>query len=160
MHAYCVAELHLAEAAAFKRIHAARTARRFPAIFGALADGRLHLSAVVLLAPHLTEDTADELLAAATHQSKPEVERLLAARFPRPDLLSWVEALPGPAIAPPVDQHAPGRVEDQPPAREAEAPLGPQPVTMQHAPCWRLAQDHPPVARGLRGAVHAEQAGA
>src|SRR5262245_61278207 len=30
MYAYCVQELRLSEEAAFKRIHAARTARRFP----------------------------------------------------------------------------------------------------------------------------------
>ena len=70
MFAYCVGELRLSEDAAFKRIKAARAARRFPAIFEALAAGRLHLSAVVLLAPHLTEETVDELLVAATHQSK------------------------------------------------------------------------------------------
>src|SRR5574342_738218 len=68
MFAYCTAELHLSEDAAFKRIHAARAARRFPAIFAAVAQGRLHLSAVVLLAPHLTEDNAADLLAAAVHK--------------------------------------------------------------------------------------------
>src|SRR2546426_10189856 len=88
--AYCVHELRLSEEAAFKRIHAARTARRFPAIFAALAEGRLHLSAVVLLTPYLTEATADELLAAATHKSKAQIEVLLAERFPRPDMLAWV----------------------------------------------------------------------
>src|SRR2546428_13001648 len=75
MFAYCVGELHLSEDAAAKRIQAARTARRFPTIFDALADGRLHLRAVVLLARHLTEATADELLAAATHRSKAENEQ-------------------------------------------------------------------------------------
>src|SRR3970040_1359697 len=44
MYAYCVHALGLSEDAAFKRIHAARTARRFPA----LDQGRLHLSAVIL----------------------------------------------------------------------------------------------------------------
>jgi hypothetical protein len=44
MSTYCVGELHLSEESAFKRIHAARTARRFPAIFEAVAEGRLHLS--------------------------------------------------------------------------------------------------------------------
>ena len=68
----------MSEDAAFKRIRAARTARRFPAIFAAVADGRLHLSAVVMLAPHLTEDTVDELLTAAIHKSKSEIEELLA----------------------------------------------------------------------------------
>src|SRR5512144_289882 len=70
MLAYCMGELHLWEQAALKRIRAARTARRFPVIFEAVAAGRLHLTAVVLLAPHLTEDTAEELLSAASHQSK------------------------------------------------------------------------------------------
>src|SRR5213592_3725183 len=54
MFSYCVHELRLSEEAAYKRIHAARVARKFPVIFEALADGRLHLTAVGLLAPHLT----------------------------------------------------------------------------------------------------------
>src|SRR2546425_984498 len=40
MHAYCVHALRLSEEAAFKRIRAARTARRVPAIFAAPAHGR------------------------------------------------------------------------------------------------------------------------
>src|SRR5437867_3440117 len=51
MHAFCVGELRFSEDAAYKRIQAARTARRLPAIFDALAEGRLHLAAVCLLAP-------------------------------------------------------------------------------------------------------------
>src|SRR6266700_2405160 len=58
MYDYCVRELHMSEDTAFKRIRAARTARQFPAIFAALADGRLHLGAVVLLTPRLTPETA------------------------------------------------------------------------------------------------------
>src|SRR5438128_11630628 len=54
MFLYCVHELHLSEDSAYKRIQAARTARQFPAIFDALAQGRLHLTAVNLLAPYLT----------------------------------------------------------------------------------------------------------
>src|SRR5512134_3619243 len=54
MFSYAVHELRLSEDAALKRIQAARAARQFPAIFDAVADGRLHLSAVTLLAPHLT----------------------------------------------------------------------------------------------------------
>src|SRR5437867_7820404 len=56
MYVYCVEELRLSEDATRKRIQAARAARKFPALFDALADGRLHLSGVVLLAPHLTPD--------------------------------------------------------------------------------------------------------
>src|SRR6266545_831343 len=86
MYSYCVHELHLSDETAFKRIRAARTARQFPSILAALADGRLHVSAVVLLAPYLTPANADELLTAAAHRSKAEIEQLLAERFPRPDL--------------------------------------------------------------------------
>jgi len=93
MYAYCIHELHLSEDAVFKRIQVARVARRFPAIFPALADGRLHLSAVVLLAPHLTKENAGELLAAAAHRTKSEVEQVLAERFPRPDVPGLVRAL-------------------------------------------------------------------
>jgi hypothetical protein len=66
MFEFCVRRLHCSEQAAMKRIRAARAARRFPAIFDAVAEGRLHLSAVVLLATHLISDNADELLGAAS----------------------------------------------------------------------------------------------
>ena len=93
MHLYCVHELHMSEETAWKRLRAARAARQFPAIFPALADGRVHLTAIVLLAPHLTADTADELLAAATHRSKSEIERLLAERFPKLDVRTTLQPI-------------------------------------------------------------------
>jgi len=143
MFAYCVGELHLSEEAAFKRIHAARAARRFPAIFTAVAEGRLHLSAVVMLAPHLTEENAEELLTAATHRTKAQIERILAERFPRPDVLAWVREIPASSTAVSIehlDQHAPGRVEPapgpvQPPTLECHRPrvkaLAPQRFALQ-----------------------------
>jgi 5-methylcytosine-specific restriction endonuclease McrA len=102
MFSYCVHELHMSEDVAYKRICAARAARRFPAIFTALAEGRLHVSAVVMLAPHLAPDTAGDLLAAAAHKSKAAIERLLAERFPKPDLPTVVRPL-----APVVAAHEP-----------------------------------------------------
>ena len=133
MFSYCVHALGLSEEAAFKRIHAARTARRFPALFPAPAQGRLHLSAVILLAPHLTAENADDLLASAAHKTKAELERLLAERCPRPDLPARVEAIPPPPSPAPLlpgDQHAPGRVEAPlPPPRVA--PLSPQRYALQ-----------------------------
>jgi len=107
MYEYCVGALHLSEQGAYKHIRAARAARRFPAIFPAVADGRLSLTAVVLLAPYLIEATADELLAAAVHQTRAEIERLLAARFPKADLPTLVQAIPS---AVPVGQLSPGTV--------------------------------------------------
>ncbi|HEY3216234.1 MAG TPA: hypothetical protein VGK93_07040 [Candidatus Eisenbacteria bacterium] len=81
---YCVLELRMAEDAAEERIDVARAARQFPGIFEAVAEGRLHLSAVVLLAPYLTQENADELLAAAAGRTEREIEELVAQRFPRP----------------------------------------------------------------------------
>jgi len=139
MYSYCVHELRLSEDAAFKRIQAARTARLFPVIFAALADGRLHLAAVCLLAPHLTPDNADELLTAAAHQSKAGLEQLLARRFPRPDVPAQVQPL-SPALTldagqpPPgvVAQLAPGQVEPHAPG-PVEAPA-PRPTVAALAP--------------------------
>ena len=100
MYTFCLGRWHLSEDSAYKRIKAARAARRFPAIFEAVAEGRLHLSAVVMLAPHLTEDTYQELLATAAHKTKLEIQHLLAARYPQPDVPSRIEPLvpAGPAL--------------------------------------------------------------
>ncbi len=83
---YCVGALGMSGDMAWKRIQAARAARRFSAILAMVADGRLHLTTVVRLAPHLTRENAGELLAAAAGRSRREVELLLAARFPRPEM--------------------------------------------------------------------------
>jgi hypothetical protein len=100
MYAYCVGVLHLTAAAAYKRIEAGRAAPRFPEILDALAEGRLHLTAVVMLAPKLTPANAGELLAVATHRTKREIELLLAERFPRPDLPERIRPLaPAPVEA-------------------------------------------------------------
>jgi hypothetical protein len=99
MFQYCVRRLRMSEDVAFKRIRAARAARQHPVILDALADGRLSLSAVVLLAPHLEREAAAELLAAATHRTNAEVESLLADRFPRPEAPAMIRAL-GPVVPP------------------------------------------------------------
>ncbi len=100
MASYCVGELHLSEDAAYNRIRAARTAREFPALFEALADGRLHLAAVLLLTPRLTAGSVDELIAAAAYKSKAQVEQLLAERFPQPDAPTLIVAIAPPSGTP------------------------------------------------------------
>jgi hypothetical protein len=52
-------------------------------------------------APHLTEHNAEELLAAATDKTAAEIERFLAARFPKSDLLAWVAPMPSASPASP-----------------------------------------------------------
>ncbi len=83
---FCVRGLHMSEGVALKRIQAAKTASKFPDTFALVAKGRLHLSAVCMLAPKLTPENAPGLLEAATHQSKTSIASLLAGRFPKPDL--------------------------------------------------------------------------
>src|SRR5262245_12409726 len=94
MYRYCLGELHLSEDAAWKRLQVATAARECPGVLTALAEGRVHLSGLTLLAAHLTPENADELLAAATHKSKREIERLLAERFPKPDMPAQVRVIP------------------------------------------------------------------
>jgi hypothetical protein len=100
MFTYCTQVLHLAEHAAFNRIEAARAARRFPIILALLEDGRLHLSAVRLLAPHLTDSNHEAVLKEASHKSKREVEEIVARLQPQPDVPSSIRKLPSANAAP------------------------------------------------------------
>ena len=113
----------------------ARVAREFPVIFAALADGRLHVlhRGVCLLAPHLNQSSAGELLAAPWARPRSKIERLLAQRFPRSEELAMIEQLPG-------GQHAPAHVEASG-SREAE-----------HAPAlFEFAVGTSPIAPGSFG---------
>jgi hypothetical protein len=96
MHVYATVRLHLSDAEAYLRITAARLSRRFPLVLDMLADGRVHLSAVAKLAPHLGDDNAETLLARAAYRSKREIELLVAELAPRPDVPSLVRRLPTP----------------------------------------------------------------
>ncbi|HEU5075124.1 MAG TPA: hypothetical protein VFU02_13130, partial [Polyangiaceae bacterium] len=84
LYTYCVFELRMSEDAAFRRARAARVARKFPVIFQQVADGELHLTALVLLAPHLTEENHRKLLALAKHRTKREILGLLRRLAPEP----------------------------------------------------------------------------
>jgi hypothetical protein len=91
---YCIGELGMSEDEAKKKIQVARAAQEFPALLDALAEGRVHLTGLRLLVPHLKPETFDELLAAATHKSKDDIERLLAERFPKGEVAARVEPIP------------------------------------------------------------------
>lgn len=88
--AYCTEHLHLSERAAYSRIEAARLARRFPLILELVADSRVSLTAIALLARHLNERNYRELLDEATHKTVREVEVMLARIAPRPDAPSII----------------------------------------------------------------------
>jgi hypothetical protein len=131
MFRYCIHVLHLSEPEAYLRITAARAARRHPVLLAMLADGRLHLSGIAKLAPHLTRENRDALLDRATHRSKRQIEELIAEICPRPDVPSLVRRLPGrmgqePLLPPPRfpvhgdDRAAAGVTEDGAPADRIE----------------------------------------
>ncbi len=94
MFAYCTQVLRLSEAEAYLRIAAARACREHPAPLEMLADGRLHLSAVAKLAPHLTPANREALLGRAVHRTKREIEELIAGLVPRPDAPVTIRRLP------------------------------------------------------------------
>ena len=101
MFAYCTRVLGMSEDQAFKRIRAARAARRYAVVARAIEEGHLHLSGVVLLAPHLTDESAEELVAEASGKSKAEIEVMLARLAPRPDVPERLERVAEqPALAP------------------------------------------------------------
>src|SRR5262249_61313586 len=85
MKAFLVRRMRLpTENAAYKRLTAARLARKYPGILVALSDGRLHLTAVLMLGNHLTPANADQLVGAALDQTRFGPEVGLAETFPRP----------------------------------------------------------------------------
>jgi len=94
MFAYCTEVLHLSEAEAYLRIAAARASRVHPMLLTMLGDGRLHLTGIAKLAPHLTRENRDALLKRATHRSKRQIEELVAEIAPRPDVPAVMRKLP------------------------------------------------------------------
>jgi hypothetical protein len=135
--AYCTEVLHLSEHEAYHRIFAARTARRYPRILTMLADGSLTLTTVRLVAPHLTDATAERLLAATAGRSKRQVEEVVAAHAPQPDVPSSIRKVPARSLP-----AAPVRFS----AGEASTPVA-SPVSVQ-AP-EPLATSSPALVRPL-----------
>ncbi|HWK12734.1 MAG TPA: hypothetical protein VNR64_21935 [Vicinamibacterales bacterium] len=97
---YCTRVLHLSEHAAYARIETARAVRRFPLVLDRLERAELTLTGVSLLRPHLTDANCLQLLDAARHASKRDVERLIAAIAPRPDAPAMIRKLPAPLATP------------------------------------------------------------
>jgi hypothetical protein len=131
MHAYCTRVLHLSADAAFTRIRTARAGRAFPQIFEAIADGRLHLTAVVLLAPHLRDDNVDQLITEATHKSKLEIEMLVARLAPRPDVPDSIAPIVPPQEPLCTDQLAPAPVASHVEPVSLVKPLAPERFALQ-----------------------------
>jgi 5-methylcytosine-specific restriction endonuclease McrA len=100
MFAYCTEALHLSESEAYRRIAVARASRGHPMLLAMLGDGRLHLSGIAQLAPHLTTENRERLLRRATHRSKRQIEELIAELAPREDVPTLMRRLPERSAAP------------------------------------------------------------
>jgi len=121
MFAYCTEALHLSEAEAYLRVAAARASREHPMLLVMLGDGRLHLSGIAKLAPHLTGENREALLRRATHRSKRQIEELIAEIAPREDMPALVRKLPVRGTPPTVLPLEPGLVR---PSHPCPSPQG------------------------------------
>ena len=112
MFRYCTDVLHLSEAAAYRRIRAARLSRKYPVVLTMLEDGRIHLCGLALLSKHLTDANYEDVLARATHKTKREIEELVAELAPKPAVPSTIRKRPERKASsnPPNPPSAPSRV--------------------------------------------------
>ena len=98
LYTYCIYELRWSEDEAYRRVAASRLVRRFPALLDAIACGELHLTGLLMLGPHLTEDNLLSVLGRAKHRTKKEIARLVRVLDPLADVPARIEPL-GPAPA-------------------------------------------------------------
>jgi len=126
MFTYCVQVLHLSEYAAYSRIEASRAARKHPVILDLLGDGSVNLTTVGLLAPELTPKNHADLLKAAKHKSKRQVQELVAQLRPQPCVPSAIRRLP--MLRPAAELSGPG---DLPLLSTALAPVGAFSITAE-----------------------------
>src|SRR4029077_20492907 len=85
--------------AALKRARVARLALRLLRVLDELRTGAIHLTGLFLLGRYLNDENAEGLLAEARGKSRRELEKILAIRFPRPDVPSTIEPLGAPPLA-------------------------------------------------------------
>ncbi len=90
---FCVRGLGMSEGTAHRAISGTRAAHRYPLVLEMLADGRLHLSGLSLLAPALTAENHEKLLEAAAGKTKAGIREVLARWFPKPDVPDRVQPL-------------------------------------------------------------------
>lgn len=106
LYTYAREALGLSEHDAYERVAASRAAARFPEALGLLRSGTITLTALRLLAPHLTEENHRSLLAAARGKRRAEIEQMVARLAPWPDAPDFVRKLPSDSLAPGVPAFA------------------------------------------------------
>ena len=94
--AYCRERLGYSEDEASKRVRVARFARAVPAALEELREGRIHLTGLFVLSQYADPENAGELMVEARGKTRRELERVLAARFPKPDVEQKIERTSAP----------------------------------------------------------------
>lgn len=124
---YCIHKLRMSEAAAYRRIRAARAFQAYPPVKPLMRDGKLTLEALALLHPYLNDADAGKLVSEASGKRVWEVERLIASRRteePRRDVVRFIAPIPAAPAAVPEDS---GSSLFELPAA-ASAPTTPAPI--------------------------------
>jgi 5-methylcytosine-specific restriction endonuclease McrA len=93
LYKYCTRTLRLSEHAAYARIAAARTSRRFPLALELFARGDITLTAITLLSPYLTPENHESLLREAIGKSRRDVALIVARLNPQPAVSASVVPL-------------------------------------------------------------------
>ncbi len=91
---WCRTRWGFGEDKAYNYVKAVGWVRRWPQMGAMLADGRLSLSGMRVIGPHLDEGNVDERLVEAAGKSKRELAELVAKWSPRPDVPARVFKLP------------------------------------------------------------------
>jgi hypothetical protein len=133
---YCTGALRLSEHAAYTRVEGAKAARRFPVVLDLVASGSVNLATLRVLAPYLTEENHEAVLAEAAGRSKREAEAIAARLAPLPDVPTFLRKLPSPAswmgtAAPTGSAPAPPLAALPAAARPVVAPLAPERFRVQ-----------------------------
>jgi hypothetical protein len=125
---FCVGELGFSESVALNRIQVARTSRRFPVMLTLLRAGQVHTSGLRVLAPFLTEENSEGLLAEAVGKTKRQIEELLARHFPKAPVADVIRKVPerqAPTTSPAPSPEQSVALSESEPSQAAPHTLGP-----------------------------------
>jgi hypothetical protein len=104
---YAVRRLNLSEGSVALRLQVANVSRRFPQLLAAIAENRLSLTVAGLLAPHLTDENAEKLIAECAGMTKREAEEHLVKLRPKPTFTPSIRMIPSPIPESPREASAP-----------------------------------------------------
>lgn len=122
---FCIRKWKWSEAVAYKRIQAVRVVREYPIFLEWVERGRIHLSALLIIRPHLTQENHLKLLEDASGKTKREVERIAAEISPRldkPDRIQRISQKVVDKILPPAEAGSGEKAADPPSPLPSEKP--------------------------------------